>query len=90
MTATAPIAAVPRSHTWWGAALPLLLIGMMSREAVAHWRDRMLGAGHGGKVIMGEILVATGVIILTGFDKRLETILVNASPAWVTELTTRF
>jgi cytochrome c-type biogenesis protein len=29
-------------------------------------------------------------MILTGFDKRLETILVEASPAWLTELTTRF
>jgi cytochrome c-type biogenesis protein len=73
-----------------GAALPLLLIGMMSREALARWRGRMLAAGNSGKVIMGAILVATGIMILTGFDKRLETILVEASPAWLTELTTRF
>lgn len=73
-----------------GAALPLLLIGMMSREALARWRGRMLAAGNSGKVIMGAILVATGVLILTGLDKRLETILVNASPAWLTSLTTRF
>ena len=28
--------------------------------------------------------------ILTGYDKRVETALVDASPAWLTSLTTRF
>ncbi len=73
-----------------GAALPLLAIGMMSREAMARWRARLLAAGSGGKSLMGVMLVAFGVLILTGFDKRIETILVEVSPAWLTELTTRF
>ena len=73
-----------------GAALPLLAIGIMSREALTRWRGRMLAAGSRGKAIMGAILVATGMMILTGLDKRLETLLVDASPAWLTELTTRF
>ena len=73
-----------------GAAIPLLLIGLMSREALARWRGRMLAAGSGGKAVMGAILLATGLMILTGLDKRLETILVEASPAWLTALTTRF
>ena len=73
-----------------GAALPLLAIGMMSREALARWRSRMLAAGSGGKALMGVVLVAIGALILTGLDKRIEAILVEASPAWLTELTTRF
>ena len=73
-----------------GAALPLLAIGLMSREALARWRSRLLAAGSGGKVVLGVLLLAVGVLILTGLDKRLETILVDASPAWLTELTTRF
>lgn len=73
-----------------GAALPLLMIGMMSREAMARWRARLLAAGSGGKSLMGAMLVVFGVLILTGFDKRIETILVDTSPAWLTELTTRF
>jgi cytochrome c biogenesis protein CcdA len=73
-----------------GAALPLLLIGMMSREALTRWRGRMLAAGNGGKAIMGAILIVAGILILTGLDKRLEAILVEASPAWLTELTTKF
>jgi cytochrome c-type biogenesis protein len=73
-----------------GAALPLLAIGMMSREALARWRGRMLAAGSSGRAVMGAILMATGFLIFTGLDKRLEAILVDASPAWLTELTTRF
>jgi hypothetical protein len=30
------------------------------------------------------------VLILTGIDKRVETVLVNASPQWLTDLTTQF
>ncbi len=73
-----------------GAALPLLAIGTMSREALQRWRGRMLSAGSGGKFIMGLLLASVGVLILTGLDKRIEAVLVQASPAWLTELTTRF
>jgi cytochrome c-type biogenesis protein len=36
------------------------------------------------------LLVAVGLLVATNADKRLETMLVDASPAWLTELTTRF
>src|SRR6516165_1872947 len=64
-----------------GAALPLLAIGMMSREALARWRSRLLTAGSGGRVLLGVVLVGIGALILSGLDKRIETILVEASPA---------
>jgi len=73
-----------------GAALPLLLFGMLSREALLRWRDRMLSAGKGGKAAMGALLLIAGVLILSGLDKRLEAVLVDASPDWLTNLTTRF
>jgi len=73
-----------------GAALPLLAIGLMSRQTLARWRNRMLAAGKGGKALMGALLVAVGLLILTGLDKRIEAALVAASPAWLTELTTRY
>ena len=73
-----------------GAALPLLAIGMMSREALMRWRSRLLAAGSGGKIAMGGLLSSVGALIRTGLDKRLDTALVEASPAWLTELTTRF
>jgi hypothetical protein len=39
---------------------------------------------------LGALLIAIGVLILSGLEKKLETILVDASPAWLTNLTTRF
>lgn len=72
-----------------GAALPLLLLGTLSREVLVRWRERMMGLGKGLKAALGLILVATGLMIATGTDKLAETILVNASPAWLTTLTTR-
>ncbi len=73
-----------------GAALPLLAIGTMSREALMRWRGRLLAAGGGGKAAMGMLLILIGGSILTGTDKRIEAALVDASPAWLTELTTSF
>ncbi len=72
-----------------GAALPLLLLGTLSREVLMRWRDRMLGLGKGLKAALGLILVATGLMIVTGYDKAAEAALVNASPDWLTNLTTR-
>lgn len=73
-----------------GAALPLLALGLASREALLQWRYRLGAASHGLKAGFGAILVAIGTLVLTGFDKMVETALVEASPQWLTELTTRF
>jgi cytochrome c-type biogenesis protein len=73
-----------------GAALPLVLLGTLSRAALLRWRDRMLGLGRGLKAGLGLILVVAGVAIVLGYDKVLEAILVDASPDWLTRLTTRF
>ena len=50
----------------------------------------MATAGQVMKQVLGVTLIAAGVLIVTGLDKALETYLVNASPAWLTSLTTRF
>jgi len=73
-----------------GAAVPLIAIGLLSREALSRWRGRLMEAGKGGKVLLGGVLVAIGLLVATGLDKRLETFLVDASPAWLTRLTTQF
>jgi cytochrome c-type biogenesis protein len=73
-----------------GAAAPLIVLGMLSREALLHWRDRLLKAGKSGKYALGALLLFVGVLIISGLDRWLETALVNASPAWLTQLTTRF
>ena len=38
----------------------------------------------------GAAALAVAVLILSGTDRQLETAFVNASPAWLTDLTTRF
>ena len=73
-----------------GAALPLMLLGFLSREAMQRWRGRLLEAGKGGKTLLGALLLAIGLLIASGLDKRLEAALVDASPEWLTNLTTRF
>jgi len=73
-----------------GAALPLMLLGLLSREAMMRMRGKLMEAGKGGKMILGGLLVAIGLFVASGLDKQLETVLVDASPAWLTELTTKF
>ncbi len=73
-----------------GAAVPMLLLGLMSRETIGRWRGSLLSAGRGLKQAMGVVLVVFGSVMLTGFDKVIEAKLLDASPAWVTKLTTRF
>ena len=73
-----------------GAALPLLLLGLLSREALARWRNRLMSAGQAAKAGLGIALIVIGAIVLTGYDKSVEAALVAASPAWLTDLTTRF
>jgi cytochrome c-type biogenesis protein len=74
----------------FGSAVPLLLIGIASREALVRWRGRLAGAGKTGKMLLGGATLAISVLILTGLDHRLEAAIVTASPDWLTDLTTRF
>lgn len=73
-----------------GAALPLLIVGLLSRECLMRWRNRMLAASTGIKQGMGAVLIGVGALILSGFDKQAEAWLVQVAPAWLTQLTTRY
>ena len=73
-----------------GAALPLLFLGLVSRDVLMRWRRHMLAAGKGLKAALGVGLMLAGLLIITGLDKRLEAFLVDATPPWLTTLTTEF
>lgn len=73
-----------------GAALPLLLLGLLSREAILKLRGRMLNAGSLAKSALGLVLVTVGIAVVSGADKAIEAVLVAWSPDWLTALTTRF
>ncbi|MBV9586414.1 MAG: sulfite exporter TauE/SafE family protein [Alphaproteobacteria bacterium] len=73
-----------------GVSLPLLGLGLLSREAMLRWRHRLDRFGEHGRVALGMIVAVTGGLILTGLDQWLESILVAASPDWLVQLTARF
>ena len=73
-----------------GAAIPLVAVGTLSRAALARAHGALLGGGKLAKIALGVSLASIGALILSGADKHLETLLVDASPAWLTALTTRF
>ena len=71
-----------------GAALPLLLLGSLSREAMMRLRSRLTPAGRGVRRALGIVLILVGLGIVSGYDKRIEALLVNISPDWLTRITT--
>lgn len=71
-----------------GAGLPLMALGMASREAMLRMRGRLLSAGKLGKQILGGVMLALGAAILTGGDKLFEAWVLNAAPDWLVQLTT--
>lgn len=73
-----------------GAALPLLALGVLSREAMVRWRHRLASASGGAKAGLGVLFIGIGALVLTGLDKSVETLLVEVSPQWLTDITTRF
>lgn len=73
-----------------GAALPLLAIGAVSRRLFARVRAKLLRTGSWGKHALGVLMVMLGLLMATGWDRSVENVLVEHSPAWITDLTTRF
>jgi cytochrome c biogenesis protein CcdA len=73
-----------------GAALPLAALGVLSRDALARWRARLIVGGAHARAAFAIVLVAIGLLVLTDLDKRIETFAVDNSPQWLTDITTRF
>ncbi|MBY5816362.1 cytochrome c biogenesis protein CcdA [Rhizobium leguminosarum bv. trifolii] len=71
-----------------GTALPLLLLSALSREALLRWRRRMMSTASGLKLALGVLLIAAGAMTLTGFDRTVQTVLLDALPSWMLSLTT--
>jgi len=73
-----------------GAGTPLIVIGGLSRDALARVRGRLLAAGARGQWWLGLLFIAIGVAIFTGGDRQIEAWAVEHSPDWLTRLTTRY
>ena len=72
-----------------GAVVPVLLLAYGSRRLAAR-PDRLALVARLGKPAVGVALVLLGVLSVTGGDKVLETRVLDAMPAWLVDLTTRF
>lgn len=72
----------------FGAALPLALIGSLSREVFARSREKLAAFAHHAKLALGVFMLAFGIAILTGYDHLIEGYLVDHSPDWLTSITT--
>jgi cytochrome c-type biogenesis protein len=73
-----------------GAAAPLMLLGLVSRQVLMRWRGGLAAAGRAAKAAMGAVMVLLGLLLLTGLDKRVEAAAVAASPDWLNTITTRY
>ncbi|MCA1652844.1 MAG: cytochrome c biogenesis CcdA family protein [Sphingomicrobium sp.] len=71
-----------------GIATMLLLVALATRGFLARWRGRLMGAGAGGKRVLGGLVMAVAVLILTGGDHLFEAAVLGVSPDWLTNLTT--
>lgn len=71
-----------------GAALPLLLLGSVSRASLIKIRARLGRVGAAGRSVLGGLFIVIGGLVLTGADKAVQAAIVSNSPAWLTQLTT--
>jgi hypothetical protein len=53
-------------------------------------RGTLFQAGRAGKVALGGAMLLIAIATISGRDRQAEVWLVNHSPAWLTNLTTRF
>lgn len=72
-----------------GAAVPLVGVAYLSKAKFLSFRDGMLKHSANIKKIVGFLMLALGLAILMGYDKRLESFLVNLMPDWLIAITTR-
>ena len=71
-----------------GAGLPLVALGLVSRQAMVRVRGKLLAAGHRSKQVLGGVMLALGILILSGGDKLFEAWVLQSAPAWLVGLTT--
>ncbi|RDI97476.1 cytochrome c biogenesis protein CcdA [Dyella solisilvae] len=71
-----------------GAGLPLLVLSTVSGAAMTRARGALVTLGMVAKRVLGGCFVLIGLLVLSGFDRRIEALLLGVSPDWLTRLTT--
>ena len=73
-----------------GAAAPLVILGSVSRSRMLKIRGTLLSAGSYGRRVLGLLILAMGILIVSGADKGVESWVLDHTPDWLTAVTTRF
>lgn len=73
-----------------GIATVLLLLAFGTRGFLARWRGKLMSAGNQGKMLLGALVLALGVMILTGLDRKLEALVLDILPDRITQWSTIF
>lgn len=73
-----------------GASLPLLAIAYGSSFTLQSNRKALAAFSSAAKPVLGAMLLALGVLILSGADRAIEATLTNLMPEWLVRLTTRY
>jgi cytochrome c biogenesis protein CcdA len=73
-----------------GSALPFLILGLLSREALMRWRKRLISAGKRGKVLLGGFLTIAGLLILFGLDRQFESWIIQFIPQSFIDLSGKY
>jgi cytochrome c-type biogenesis protein len=71
-----------------GAALPIIGLGILSRQGMQKFRGKLLLLGETGKQLLGMLMLTLGIMMLTGTDKLVEAGLLEVTPEWLVRLTT--
>ena len=69
-----------------GTALALLIAAFGSKEVLRRLRPDILASASRGKALLGTVLLVLGLLVLTGWDKRLEAWSLTWLPSWAITL----
>ena len=74
----------------FGSALPLIVLGLASREAMMRWRHRLLSTGNNGKIALAGVLMISGLLIVFHVDHQLEAWFVRIAPSFLLDLSGQY
>jgi cytochrome c-type biogenesis protein len=74
----------------FGAALPLVVLGSLSRGTLQRIRGKLLIGGERGRQVLGILLIVVSALIFTKLDKSFESWVLDHAPDWLTQASIRF
>ena len=70
-----------------GAAITLIALGMLSKQALQHYKSKLFATGILGKKLLGALILLLGLFVVTGIDKVFEAWILTNAPEWLSNLT---